>query len=195
MVSLGLLGGDAMVRSMANCLTEKQTIYITQLTKPIKKIMLLSNTPQVPPAWHQMVASWCVADQDTERVGLRWYNAAPASFPGAAQSAASSARTQLPFIPAEYKMAQTRPNWLSGQHPNESLDRRTWTQDELKHDTDLNTLAKSSLKLPILNCLVSIFCCKSWKVRPKKVQEKKLKSHQHCNWKYWDGQERMNTWT
>lgn len=76
-------------------------------------MLLPSKQTQEPLGWHQTAVSWCAAGRVTERAGPRWCSAAPASFPGAAQSAASSARTQSPFTPAESERTQTRPNRLS----------------------------------------------------------------------------------
>lgn len=83
---------------------------------------LLKHT-QEPLGWHQMAVSWCAVGQGTERAGPRWFSAAPASFPGAAQSAASSARTQSPFTPVESKRAETK--WSEQKDPNKPLDRHS----------------------------------------------------------------------
>lgn len=101
------------------CLTRQQLWRSCFETKAKRKKManvcsVLKHT-QGPLAWHQMAASWCAAGRDTERAGLRWCSAALASFLGAAQSAASSARTQSPSTPAESNPARTRVHRLSSE--------------------------------------------------------------------------------
>ncbi|CAF90635.1 unnamed protein product, partial [Tetraodon nigroviridis] len=74
-----------------------------------------SVVKQEPLDWRRTAASWCAAGRDTERAGPRWCSGAPASFPGAALFAASSARTQSPFTPAKSDTTGTSP--ADGERP------------------------------------------------------------------------------
>lgn len=125
-----------------------------------------------------MAASWCAAGRGTEPAGQRWCSAAPASFPGAAQSAASSARTQSPFTPAESRRAQTRPNrwsrtiWNKPTGPTLVNTRR----EEDAVDSDATTRLKLSPKAVVIQLIFDWVkaarvkfedCCKSCKVSKK----------------------------
>ncbi|XP_050932015.1 wingless-type MMTV integration site family, member 4b isoform X2 [Lates calcarifer] len=122
--------------------SEKNNRDKPNLSIKVLKVTLLSSETQSqePLGWLQMDASWCVAGQDTEQAGLRWYSAAPASFPGAAQSAASSARTQSLFTPAECKTSPDKTKTTEQKDP-EQTTRQTLLNTRWNKD---NTDAKLS---------------------------------------------------
>lgn len=92
---------DTLLRASCFKSQAQQVFLFLKINKKIK-------TTQEPLGWHLTAASWCAAGRDTERAGQRWCNAAPASFPGAAQFAVSSARTQSPSTLAGFKPTQTQ---------------------------------------------------------------------------------------
>lgn len=64
---------------------------------------------QEPRGWLQTDVSCYAVAQVFEQVGLRWFSAAPVSFHGAAQCAASSVRTRCSYTPAENKTHLEKP--------------------------------------------------------------------------------------
>lgn len=93
----------------------KNFLFWKQVLKSFSVLKLLKTT-QEPLGWHPTAASSCAAGRDTEQAGQKWCNAAPASFPGAAQFAVSSARTQSPSTLAGFKPTQTRRNKVPERH-------------------------------------------------------------------------------